>query len=83
MATVVCKNCKNTFESELHPSTICGATAAGASVCAYFGSGIGLALGPMGAISGAIPGLVIGALIGFLGVSAFTQCPQCAEIFRV
>lgn len=83
MGTVVCKTCKNTFESQVHPATIGGATAACAIGCAYLGSGVGLAAGPVGAMSGTIPGAVIGALIGFLGASRFTKCPQCAKVFRV
>lgn len=81
MATVICKTCNSTFESQMHPATTAGATAVGAAGGAYFCSSVGLAAGPVGAMSGTIPGALIGAVIGFLGASRFTKCPQCATVF--
>ena len=54
---------------------------AGAATGAYLGGGIGLILGPLGALSTTIPGALVGGTLGWLGVSKFARCRACKTTF--
>lgn len=82
MAIVVCKKCKHQFESSNHLVTG-GAIGAGAAAGAWVGSGFGIAGGPLGAIAGTLPGAVIGGALAGLGITKFTRCPQCGNVFII
>lgn len=82
MATVNCPKCNRKFDPK-HYLAKGGAAVAGAASGGWVGSGIGLALGPWGAIAGTIPGVVIGGTLAYLGVSKFAKCPGCSKVFKI
>jgi hypothetical protein len=82
MVKVLCPKCSHTFNASDITVPKFGAAAASAAGGAYFGSSIGLAGGPIGAMAGTIPFGIIFGVIGFLGASKFTKCPKCGKVFK-
>ena len=84
MAKIICPNCKTKFDQN-NPKSLVTRTVAAAAMGgtgATLGSSVGLAAGPIGAISGTIPGLVIGAGIGWFAADQFRKCPKCGKVFK-
>ena len=84
MAKIVCPKCKNQFDANNPESLVTRSAAAAAlgGTGAYFGSGIGIAAGPLGAIAGTIPGAAIGGAVGWLAADQVRRCPKCSKIFK-
>jgi len=84
MADIICSNCKHVFASDNTDSYVTNGAAALAfgSTAAYFGSGIGIAAGPLGAVNGWFVCAVVGGLVGWLTADQFRLCPKCNQTFK-
>lgn len=82
MTYIVCTDCNEQFDPTNYLVTST-AGVAGAGVGAYWGTKIGLALGPLGAISGMIPGAILGSLFGAGAASKVAKCPHCDSIMNI
>ena len=84
MAKIICPKCGNSFDTNNAESLVSRAAAATAlgGTGAYFGSGVGIAAGPLGAVAGTIPGAIVGATMGYLAADQVRRCPKCRKIFK-
>ena len=84
MAMIICPKCSNKFDANNPESLVTRGAAATAlgGTGAYFGSGIGIAAGPLGAIAGTVPGAIVGAATGYLIADQVRRCPKCSKIFK-
>ncbi len=84
MAKIICPKCNKKFESNNPESFVTRGAAAAAlgGTGAYFGSGIGIAMGPLGAIAGTIPGGVVGGAMGWFAADQVRRCPGCGKVFK-
>jgi hypothetical protein len=77
---VTCDSCEYDFDPRANRVSKGGATIAGSGAGAYYGSQVGIALGPWGAIAGTVPGAVLGAIGGAALDTHLVRCPYCDQV---
>jgi rubredoxin len=84
MAQIICPKCQHTFDNNTPESIVTRAAAAAAlgATGAYYGSQVGIAGGPVGAINGAWIGGAVGGVTGWFIADQFRRCPKCGYIFK-
>lgn len=83
MALVICPKCNQATDSNSRNLSTMGATLVGGTTGAIFGSSMGIALGPLGAIAGTIPVAIVGAGLAYFGKKKFLKCEHCGKVFSL
>jgi len=84
MAQIICPKCKHAFDNNSGESFVTrGAAATALGVTGgYYGSQVGIAGGPVGAINGLWIGAAIGGITGWFAADQVRRCPSCKRIFK-
>lgn len=84
MADIICPKCKQVFDNNNKESLVTRgmAATAGLGAGAYFGSQVGIAGGPIGAVNGLWVGATVGGIGSWFAADQFRRCPSCRHTFK-